>query len=106
MKYALIGCGRIAVNHIRAALANDLEILAVCDAVLEHMETLLAKYSLEEEKFIHRYANYKEMIKQCSMPTWWKRSSGTGSPMSMQKLDAGPWNWCWRSTSPPLPGDR
>ena len=26
MKYALIGCGRIAVNHIKAALNNHLEI--------------------------------------------------------------------------------
>ena len=31
MKYALIGCGRIAVNHIKAALNNELEIVAVCD---------------------------------------------------------------------------
>ena len=29
MKYALIGCGRIAVNHIKAALNNHLEIVAV-----------------------------------------------------------------------------
>ena len=31
MKYALIGCGRIAVNHIKAALNNELSIVAVCD---------------------------------------------------------------------------
>ena len=31
MKYALIGCGRIAVNHIKAALNNKLNIVAVCD---------------------------------------------------------------------------
>lgn len=29
MKYALIGCGRIATNHIKAALNNNLEIIAV-----------------------------------------------------------------------------
>lgn len=28
MKYALIGCGRIAVNHIKAAVNNHLEIVA------------------------------------------------------------------------------
>ena len=42
MKYALIGCGRIAVNHIKAALNNKLEIVAVCDVLPEKMETLLA----------------------------------------------------------------
>ena len=35
MKYALIGCGRIAVNHIKAALNNHLEIVAVCDVLPE-----------------------------------------------------------------------
>ena len=64
MRYVLIGCGRIAVNHIRAALANDLEIAAVCDVVPEHMEALLARYGLEKEKSIHRYADYKEMLEQ------------------------------------------
>ena len=46
MKYALIGCGRIAVNHIKAALNNHLGIAAVCDVLPEKMEALLAKYCL------------------------------------------------------------
>ena len=29
MNYALIGCGRIAVNHIKAAMNNHLHIVAV-----------------------------------------------------------------------------
>ena len=29
MKYALIGCGRIATNHIKAVLNNNLELVAV-----------------------------------------------------------------------------
>ena len=62
MKYALIGCGRIAVNHIRAALDNQLEIAAVCDTVPEQMETLLAKYGLEQDASIRRYTDYKRMI--------------------------------------------
>lgn len=33
MKYVLIGCGRIAVNHIRATLNNHLEICAVSKPV-------------------------------------------------------------------------
>ena len=31
MKYVLIGCGRIAVNHIKAVINNQLELAAVCD---------------------------------------------------------------------------
>ena len=44
MKYVLIGCGRIAVNHIKAVINNQLELAAVCDVKPEAMETLLAKY--------------------------------------------------------------
>ena len=31
MKYALIGCGRVAPHHIKAAKDNGFEIAAVCD---------------------------------------------------------------------------
>ena len=41
MKYALIGCGAISKNHIQAALAADLEIVALCDVVVPNMETAL-----------------------------------------------------------------
>lgn len=62
MKYALIGCGRIAVNHIKAALNNKLQIVAVCDVVEENMEALLAKYNLQNETSIKRYTDYKQML--------------------------------------------
>lgn len=62
MKYALIGCGRIATNHIKAAVNNKLEIVAVCDILPEKMEEILAKHELEKEESIHRYTNYKELI--------------------------------------------
>ena len=62
MKYALIGCGRIAVNHIKAALNNELNIVAVCDIMPEKMESLLVQYDLQKDKSIIRYADYKEMI--------------------------------------------
>ncbi len=64
MKYALIGCGRIATNHMKAALNNDLEIVAVCDIVSDKMEKLLEKHGLEGDKSIKRYADYKEMVKE------------------------------------------
>ena len=41
MKYALIGCGRIATNHMKAAVNNKLDIVAVCDVLPEAMENLL-----------------------------------------------------------------
>ena len=62
MKYALIGCGRIAVNHIKAALNNHLEIAAVCDVKPEAMEALLAKYGLEADKSVRRYTDYRELL--------------------------------------------
>lgn len=62
MKYALIGCGRIAVNHMKAAINNELEIVAVCDVLEEKMEELLAKYGLEKDESIKRYTDYKKMV--------------------------------------------
>ena len=62
MKYALIGCGRIAVNHIKAALNNKFDIVAVCDVLPEKMELLLEKYELQNDPSIARHIDYKEML--------------------------------------------
>ena len=62
MKYALIGCGRISTNHIKAAVNNKLEIVSVCDIIPEKMDEVLAKHGLEEDSSIHRYTDFKEMI--------------------------------------------
>ena len=62
MKYALIGCGRIATNHIKAVINNQLELVAVCDLCEEQMESLLEKHSLEKDKSIKRYTDYRQMI--------------------------------------------
>ncbi len=61
MKYALIGCGRISTNHIKAALNNQLELVAICDVVPQHMEQLLDKHGLTD-KTIRQYTDYKTMI--------------------------------------------
>lgn len=66
MKYALIGCGRIATNHIKAAINNTLEIAAVCDIIPDKMENLLAKHGLENDTKIKRYTDYRMMIKEIS----------------------------------------
>ena len=64
MKYALIGCGRIATNHIKAVLNNNdkLEFVAVCDILPGAMEKLLAKHDLAQNTSIKRYTDYKQMI--------------------------------------------
>lgn len=62
MNYALIGCGRIAANHIKAVLNNQLNLVAVCDIIPEHMETLLAKHGLQNSTSIQRYTDYQKML--------------------------------------------
>jgi UDP-N-acetyl-2-amino-2-deoxyglucuronate dehydrogenase len=62
IKYALIGCGRIAPNHIAAAINNKdkLELAAVCDIVPENIKSLLDGFNLDKK--IQIYTDYKEMI--------------------------------------------
>lgn len=60
MKYALIGCGRIAVNHIKAAVNNNIDIVAVCDINLEHINVLLEKTNYQKQ--VDKYEDYKTMI--------------------------------------------
>lgn len=58
MKYALIGCGRVAGSHIKAAKQNSLEIVALCDIVPEKARALSEKYGVEAPI----YADYKQML--------------------------------------------
>ena len=60
MKFALIGCGRIAVNHIKAVVNNNLDMVAVCDVDLSHVDILFEKtgYNMPVE----RYECYKKML--------------------------------------------
>lgn len=62
MNYALIGCGRIATNHIKAALNNHLNIVAICDILPTAMENLLSKHGLESDSSIRRCTDYKKML--------------------------------------------
>lgn len=67
VNYALIGCGRISTNHIRAAMENKIVITAVCDVEPERMERLLEKHGLQEKNNIQRFTDYKQMIQECSI---------------------------------------
>lgn len=62
MKYALIGCGRIATNHVKAVLNNGLEFTAACDIVPENIESLLARHGLEGNSTIARYTDHRKML--------------------------------------------
>lgn len=64
MKYALIGCGRISTNHVKAVINNKLEFAAICDIVPEHMEAVLEKNGLQNDSSIKRYTDYKRMIEE------------------------------------------
>ena len=62
MKYALIGCGRISVNHIQAALNNNLEIVGLCDLLQERLDE--KKEMFPEVKDVPEYLDYIEMIEK------------------------------------------
>jgi len=58
MKYSLIGCGRIAINHLKAAVSSDLSIEAVCDIVPERVENVLSRMNIKSVG----YSDYKQML--------------------------------------------
>ncbi len=64
MKYALIGCGRIAVNHIKAAKNNALDIVALCDIDESKFDILLEKADSAELADVPRYTDYKQMLSE------------------------------------------
>ena len=62
MKYVLIGCGRISVNHIQSAINNKLEIVGICDLLEERMKE--KKELFPDIKNVHEYTDYLEMIEK------------------------------------------
>lgn len=64
IKFGLIGCGRISVNHIAAALNNSssYSINALCDIVPEKMDAILAQIPEGLRSRISCYSNYQEML--------------------------------------------
>ena len=65
LTYGLIGCGRIAPNHITAALNNEdaLEVVALCDPVREHAERILSFVPEEKRASIRLYEDYRDMLR-------------------------------------------
>ena len=64
MKYALIGCGRIAVNHVKAVVNNALEFVAACDVVLSNIDLLFDKTDYQDKGEVKQYDDYKKMIEE------------------------------------------
>lgn len=64
MDYALIGCGRVAPNHIKAARENGFTVVAVCDVVPERMDRLLEQSGLSPEAVarVRRYTDYHTLF--------------------------------------------
>lgn len=91
MKYAIIGCGRIATNHVKAVINNGLDFVAACDIIPEKIEELLAKHDLEKDETIARYTDYKVMLEEhpeielIAITT----ESGKHAPIAFDCIDAG-----------------
>lgn len=61
MRYALIGCGRVAHNHIEAAKVNGLDIVALCDIDTKKAKELADRTGATEAKI---FSDYKQMLSE------------------------------------------
>jgi len=72
LKFALIGCGRISANHIKAMLDNfeDVELVSICDILKDRVELEANEYLIKaQERNIpaikpNVYSDYKEMLQK------------------------------------------
>ena len=59
MRFAIIGCGRIAPKHAESIAAlSEAELVAVCDSVPQKAQGFADKYGAEP------YTDYIEMLKR------------------------------------------
>jgi UDP-N-acetyl-2-amino-2-deoxyglucuronate dehydrogenase len=88
MKYALIGCGRISANHIKATIENHLNIVALCDLSIEKPKRLLEQFDLPGST--HIYTDYKEML-QAEEPDLVAiaTESGKHAKIALECIEAG-----------------
>lgn len=66
MRYALIGCGRIAAQHLPFAVESGFEVIALCDLDERAIDGLLADTGLESLP-VSRFTDYKEMVERCAL---------------------------------------
>jgi UDP-N-acetyl-2-amino-2-deoxyglucuronate dehydrogenase len=88
LKFALIGCGRIASNHIAAALENHLHIHALCDIESKNMEDQARKFGLDPS--VKLYNDYQEMLeKERPALVAICTESGRHAKMALDAMDFG-----------------
>lgn len=91
MKYALIGCGRIAVNHVKAVANNGLDFVAMCDIDDSKYDIMLEKAGCGDFSETLRYTDYKKMliehpeIELVAIAT----ESGNHASIALDCIDAG-----------------
>ena len=66
MRYALIGCGRIASLHLSSALACSLEVVSLCDVQQTAIETLLFSLGLQNLP-VKRFVDFRAMLDSCEL---------------------------------------
>jgi len=88
LKYALIGCGRIAINHVNAAISSSLEITALCD--LEKQKAVKLRQEAGLEETVRIYQDYHVML-ACEKPDLAAIAveSGNHAKIAMDCLRAG-----------------
>lgn len=91
MKYALIGCGRIAANHVKAVARNDLDFVAMCDIDPDKFDILLEKADSGDFENTERYTDYHKMLEEhpeielVAIAT----ESGSHAQIALDCIDAG-----------------
>ncbi|HIY82934.1 Gfo/Idh/MocA family protein [Rubneribacter sp.] len=91
MNYALIGCGRIAVNHVKAATSNNFNIVAFCDIDSSKFDIMLNKADCGNFPQTARYTDYRRMladhpeIELVSIAT----ESGSHAAIALDCIEAG-----------------
>lgn len=90
MNFALIGCGRIAGNHIKAVLETGLNLVAVCDVDPAAMQALLEKHALNGRTDIRRYTDYRELLANEELElVGIATSSGEHAPIALACIERG-----------------
>lgn len=88
LKYAIVGCGRISPNHIAAAKANSLDIVAICDLVDERIDEAIVNFELPAKT--KKYSDYLEIL-EIEKPDLIAicTESGNHGSIALDCLDAG-----------------
>ncbi len=86
MKYALIGCGRISQNHIRAAMENGLEIVALCDLDADKLKETAEQLS----DTVVCYTDYRQLLAESDAQILAiATDSGTHAELALAAIAAG-----------------